>query len=153
MNSTLPLKPLCSLLPGMLGLGPFDRHSSQSYVSENSVSQHLPDAKQSRSLHDAWSASRVIGEHEELILTPGGQRPLTGKNMSLALEVAERCLPQMLSLLWSLHPLRVLLMLSLDIFRGVLPACRGYSQALIINEVCSFRVFPVTKLNSYSSKR
>ncbi|KAI0693588.1 P-loop containing nucleoside triphosphate hydrolase protein [Cytidiella melzeri] len=93
------------------------------------------DDKSRKSIYDAWLASRAVGSHDELILTPGGQRPLSSKNIALALELSERCVPPILFLLWSLHPLRVLLMLTLDIFRGVLPACRGYSQALIINEL------------------
>lgn len=145
---SLPLKPLCSLLSGMLGL--FDRHSScadADYVSEGvrggSKEQCRVESSSRNSLYDAWSASRVVGEHAELLLTPGGQRPLTRENVALALELSESCLPRILTLLWNLHPLRVMLMVSLDVFRGVLPACRGYSQALIINEVRSHRVFAV----------
>ncbi|KAI0747433.1 P-loop containing nucleoside triphosphate hydrolase protein [Irpex lacteus] len=115
-------------------LGPFDRHSASK--SPCSTPIDVPeDAKSTQSLFNLWSSSRVVGERDELILTPGGQRPMTGKNISLAIEISERCITRILSLLWSIHPLRVLLMVSLDIFRGVLPACRGYSQALIINEV------------------
>lgn len=134
---SLPLKPPCTFLPGMLG--PFDRHTAlnppcpcATYDSE--------DVKGNKSLFDIWSASRTIGTHDELVLTPGGQRPMTSRNIHLALEVSERCVPHIFSLLWSIHPLRVILMVGLDIFRGVLPAYRGYSQALIINEV---RTFPV----------
>lgn len=130
---SIPLKPLCSFLPGMLG--PFDRHSASKFPCSTPID--VPeDAKSTQSLFNLWSSSRVVGERDELILTPGGQRPMTGKNISLAIEISERCITRILSLLWSIHPLRVLLMVSLDIFRGVLPACRGYSQALIINEVC-----------------
>ncbi|KAI0092628.1 P-loop containing nucleoside triphosphate hydrolase protein [Irpex rosettiformis] len=96
---------------------------------------HTTTSKHS-SLFDIWSSSRVIAaEHGDLLLTPGGQRPMTTRNISLAIHVSERCIPHIFSLLWSLHPLRVMLMLSLDIFRGLLPACRGYSQAMIINEL------------------
>lgn len=134
----LPLKPLCSLLPDMLGS--MDWLSSCPLAQDNSEDSlskppHCLHDKSRPSLYESWFASRTVGEHDEITLTPGGQRALTSRNVFLALEVSERCVPQIMSLLWSLHPLRVMLMVALDIFRGILPACRGYSQALIINEV------------------
>lgn len=38
-------------------------------------------------------------------------------------------------MLWSLHPWRIGLTLALEIIRGLSPAFKGYSQALLINEV------------------
>ena len=49
--------------------------------------------------------------------------------------IARQSSADMLSLLWELSPLRVAAMVAMDVFKGLFPAFRGYSQALIINEV------------------
>lgn len=84
------------------------------------------------SLYSAWLASRTIPP--ERTLPPGAPRPLSRRNFQLALLILSRCSMQLCTLLWGLHPVRVLVVVFLDIFRGVLPAFRGYSQALIIDE-------------------
>lgn len=87
------------------------------------------------SLYDAWLASRSVPAAKGVLLTPGAQRPMTSKNIRLALAMAKQSSPDVLAMLWRLHPSRLLLMVSLDLFKGIFPAFRGYSQALIINEV------------------
>ncbi|KAH8106134.1 P-loop containing nucleoside triphosphate hydrolase protein [Cristinia sonorae] len=85
-------------------------------------------------LHDVWLASRSCSNQHRL-LAPGAQRPFSIHNIKLAYAIVTRCAFQFAALLWNLHPLRVLLMVALDLFRGVFPAFRGYSQALIIDEL------------------
>ena len=100
-----------------------------------------PSAKQDAptTLYDVWLASRTYS-HDNTpcagkYLTPGALRSMSAENVRLAVIIIQRCALQFVSLLWSLHPLRLLLMVSLDLFRGIFPAFRGYSQALIIDEV------------------
>lgn len=45
---------------------------------------------------------------------------------------------QIMRMFFSLHPYRIILLLFLNIIRGVLPTFRSYSQALILDEVDSF---------------
>ena len=69
------------------------------------------------------------------MLAPGAQRPLSRDNITLAAFIARQSSLDILSLIWQLYPLRVLTMVAMDVCKGVFPAFRGYSQALIINEV------------------
>ena len=139
---TLPLKPLLSALLHMLG--PLERHAicAGSCASPKAKDGGFTDSSSNsgsrESLYSNWAASRTIQDGKGTLLTPGGQRVLSSANISLAIGLSQESLPRIVSLLWRLHPMRTVFMVSLDIFRGVLPACRGYSQALIINEV---RVF------------
>ncbi|OBZ76416.1 Lipid A export ATP-binding/permease protein MsbA [Grifola frondosa] len=58
-------------------------------------------------------------------------------NVTLAYKISNLCASDLFSLLWKTHPLRTVLMVVVDIVRGIFPAFRGYSQALIINELQS----------------
>lgn len=82
----------------------------------------------------AWLASRGIPRRRGY-LVPGAQRPVNESNLRLAFAIARACLPELLSTLWALHPLRTALMVLLHIVRGFFPAFRGYSQAMIVDEV------------------
>ncbi|EPT02731.1 hypothetical protein FOMPIDRAFT_128800 [Fomitopsis schrenkii] len=66
---------------------------------------------------------------------PGAHRPFCARSLSLAFDVIRLCVADLLVLLWTLHPWRSLLLLILELVRGVFPAFRGYSQALLINEL------------------
>lgn len=136
----LPLKPLRSYLLSMLmpsGYCSTCRTGDKTSEAEpsSSAAPRLGKLRPRELLYTNWLASRIVQDGEQTRLTPGGQRPLSRKNASLALDISQQCIPTLLSLLWELHPMRVFIMVTLDIFRGVFPACRGYSQALIINEV------------------
>ncbi|KDQ64946.1 hypothetical protein JAAARDRAFT_52872 [Jaapia argillacea MUCL 33604] len=96
---------------------------------------HLPDPKDT--LYDIWLASRSPNAPNRVQLAPGAQRPLTIAKLSLAGQIIARCGPGFFTLVWGLHPIRTLIMLALNVARGAFPALRGYSQALIINEVQS----------------
>ncbi|KAH7931357.1 P-loop containing nucleoside triphosphate hydrolase protein [Leucogyrophana mollusca] len=85
----------------------------------------------------AWLASRVIPRRRGGYLMPGGQRPLNKTNIRLATTISRECAFDLLRVLWGLHPIRTSLMMCLNIVRGLFPAFRGYSQAMIVDELQS----------------
>ncbi|KAF8974685.1 P-loop containing nucleoside triphosphate hydrolase protein [Flammula alnicola] len=87
------------------------------------------------SIYDAWLASREIPGQKGSYLVPGAPRPLTLENARLALFVTQHCTLDFLRVLWALNPLRTTLMMTLNIVRSLFPAFRGYSQALIVDEL------------------
>lgn len=100
----------------------------------------------SRSLFDVWSASRPKQggpEQANFFLPPGSRRGLTPKNIALASRIVCSTSYELLRLLSGLNPIRTAIMIFLTIIRGLLPAFRGYSQALILDEVNSFFKFPI----------
>lgn len=109
----------------------------------------LARSNYSTSLYDAWLASRVISSNKGDYLSPGAHRSLSADNFRLALHISKRCAIDFFALLWSLHPFRILLMLSFDVLRGVFPAFRGYSQALIIDEVRHFSASHHSRILNY----
>ncbi|KLO15702.1 P-loop containing nucleoside triphosphate hydrolase protein [Schizopora paradoxa] len=106
----------------------------------------------SRSLFDVWSASRPKQggpEQAKFFLPPGSRRRLTPKNIALASRIVCSTSYELLRLLSGLNPIRTAIMIFLTIIRGLLPAFRGYSQALILDEVqklISSGDFPSTRL-------
>ncbi len=105
------------------------------------------------SLYDAWLASRIISQNKGDYLSPGAHRSISAYNLRLALAISKRCAFDFFALLWNLHPFRIIVMISFDLLRGVFPAFRGYSQALIIDEVRYFSAFPRSRILKYSSLR
>lgn len=85
--------------------------------------------------YDAWLASRTIPLSGGDFLSPGAHREITLKNLKLAYVISKTSTYSFASLLWNLHPFRLTLMMFINVLRGVLPAFRGYSQAMIIDEV------------------
>lgn len=85
--------------------------------------------------HSAWLTSRTLPRQKGVYIMPGGQRALTVRNFQLAYTILHECAYDLLLTLWGLHPIRTTLMMCLNVLRGVLPAFRGYSQAMIIDEV------------------
>jgi hypothetical protein len=86
-------------------------------------------------VYDAWLASRVIPRRRGAFLVAGAQRPLTNANTKLAYTITRECAYDLLVHLWGLQPIRTTIMMCLNILRGLFPAFRGYSQAMIIDEV------------------
>ncbi|KAJ7067988.1 P-loop containing nucleoside triphosphate hydrolase protein [Mycena amicta] len=82
----------------------------------------------------AWHASRVLPTTGDL-LVPGAHREFSVLNARLACIIVWTCAFDFFSHIWTLHPVRMTLMLSLNILRSVFPAFRGYSQALIIDQL------------------
>ncbi|KIJ70441.1 hypothetical protein HYDPIDRAFT_172258 [Hydnomerulius pinastri MD-312] len=107
--------------------------------SSNSNRHRLPtkasSASSCRCLQQAWLASRVIPRRRGTYLMPGAQRPVNETNIKLALTISRACVFDLVSALWALHPVRTTLMMALQILRGFFPAFRGYSQAMIVDEL------------------
>ncbi|KAJ7179429.1 P-loop containing nucleoside triphosphate hydrolase protein [Mycena filopes] len=87
------------------------------------------------SAYDTWLASRLLPGGEQLV--PGAHRPLSLPNLNLAFIIVRTCAFDFFSHLLSLHPVRTMLMMSLNIIQSSFPAFRGYTQALIIDELQS----------------
>ncbi|KAK7061448.1 ABC transporter domain-containing protein [Favolaschia claudopus] len=88
-----------------------------------------------QSVYDAWLASRVLGRGE--LLVPGAHRKFSLLNIKLALFIVHNCAYDFFSHILSLNPVRTSVMMALNIIRSIFPAFRGYSQALIIDELQS----------------
>jgi hypothetical protein len=106
--------------------------------SQNSRQKSMADT--SEAVYDAWLISRAMSGLKGLYLVPGAQRPFNRTNAILAGIIIKDCAFDLLRLLWELHPIRTTVMFSLNLIRSLFPAFRGYSQALIIDEVCSYRI-------------
>ncbi|KAJ7122754.1 P-loop containing nucleoside triphosphate hydrolase protein [Mycena epipterygia] len=87
------------------------------------------------SVYDAWFASRILPGGETLV--PGAHRSLSLSNLKLACIIIRACVFDFFTHILSLHPVRTALMMSLNVLRSIFPAFRGYSQALIIDELQS----------------
>ena len=94
-----------------------------------------PQVHQKGSVYQAWLASRVPSQRNGGYNTAGAQRPLTRANIRLAQRIAELCVPQILHIFWSRHPIRAFFMVAFSFIRGTFPVFKGYTHALIINEV------------------
>lgn len=84
---------------------------------------------------NAWKASRRTVGQNGLPVTPGGQRALTLANARLALLICQECAVDFIGAIWALNPVRTATMLLVNIIRSLFPAFRGYSQALIVDEL------------------
>ncbi|KAI0352872.1 P-loop containing nucleoside triphosphate hydrolase protein [Trametes cingulata] len=86
-------------------------------------------------IYATWAASRRHPQNARESLPPGAQRPLSCRNATLAYELSKRCGLDILGELLRIHPYRISIMVGFDLVRGAFPALRGYSHALIIDEV------------------
>jgi len=87
----------------------------------------------SGSIHDVWLESRIFQHKGETAhLAPGAHRRFTLRNICLAYEMLRVHTFEMFRSIWV--P-RTSLVFLLNLCRGVFPAFRGYSQALIVDEV------------------
>ncbi|KAN0140055.1 P-loop containing nucleoside triphosphate hydrolase protein [Lactarius tabidus] len=96
-----------------------------------------PPEHQKGSVYQAWLASRVPTQRNGGYSTAGAQRPFTRANLRHAQTIAELCVPQILQIFWSRHPIRAFFMVAFSFIRGTFPVFKGYTHALIINEVQS----------------
>ena len=115
--------------------------------------QSIQDAGSTKreSLLDVWLAARALKPQH---LAIGARTPVNRQSVALAYRIANLCAPEMLKLFWTDYPYRALFMISLGLVRGILPVTRGYSHAMIINEVSCIR--PATeapfRANTYSTE-
>ncbi|KAI0677464.1 P-loop containing nucleoside triphosphate hydrolase protein [Trametes maxima] len=105
------------------------------FPSKNVLCQHSSRSDKQEDVYALWSASRRLSQKSGELLPPGGQRPLNFQNAELACEISKRCALDIPRHLWQIHPYRISLMVAFDLLRGAFPALRGYSHALIIDEV------------------
>ncbi|KAJ7638523.1 P-loop containing nucleoside triphosphate hydrolase protein [Roridomyces roridus] len=96
---------------------------------------HTLEEESKHTVYDAWLASRTLPNGETLV--SGAQRRLSLYNAQLAFLIIRTSAVEFFAHILSLHPSRTVLMMSLNIIRSIFPAFRGYSQALIINELQS----------------
>ncbi|EJF61295.1 P-loop containing nucleoside triphosphate hydrolase protein [Dichomitus squalens LYAD-421 SS1] len=115
-------------LPGCPHDAPLKPPTSRERVKRDAL-EESPD------LYAVWLASRRIAENGTEHLPPAAQRPFSLQNLALACTLSKRCAPELLSCLWDAHPFRISLMVTLDVVRGIFPAFRGYSQAVMIDEL------------------
>jgi hypothetical protein len=94
------------------------------------------------SLYEAWLASRTyvtqVASDGQIIRQPrppGSTRQFNLTNLYLAFHIIQSTFVDMTKLLWGLNPIRTFILVALTIVRGLLPAFRGYSHALILDEV------------------
>ncbi|KAL4082007.1 P-loop containing nucleoside triphosphate hydrolase protein [Scleroderma yunnanense] len=99
--------------------------------SQNKLSS-LPSC---RCLLQAWLASRILPCRRGTYLVPGAQRPINESNIKLAVTISRACVFDLVKALWGLHPVRTSLMMTLHVIRAFFPAFRGYSQAMIVDEL------------------
>lgn len=120
---------------------------SKPFLTEHKVSPD-PDPQQTAiSLFQAWNTSRQSsvaneeGKDATFHLQPGSPRKFNLINISLAITILQQTFFDMMLLLWGLNPVRTTVLIFLTLLRGLLPAFRGYSQALILDEVEFFLVY------------
>ncbi|KAH7916818.1 P-loop containing nucleoside triphosphate hydrolase protein [Hygrophoropsis aurantiaca] len=106
-------------------------------ANPNAFQPHQPSLDSCHRVQKAWLASRVMPRRKAGYLTPGGQRSINEKNLRLAFTISRECAFDLMKLLWSLHPIRTSVMMILNVVRGLFPAFRGYSQAMIVDELQS----------------
>lgn len=93
--------------------------------------------KEPKSVYDAWLASRQIPGQKGAYLVAGAQRQVNLANARLAYCIIHSCAFDFFKVLLELNPVRTTLMMSLNVVRSLFPAFRGYSQALIVDELQS----------------
>ncbi|EIM85550.1 P-loop containing nucleoside triphosphate hydrolase protein [Stereum hirsutum FP-91666 SS1] len=109
--------------------------SSPHFVPCQPHASSTPPMPPPDSLFDLWRKSRSTISREGRSYSLGAQRPLNRETFSLATKLAQLCAPQMSAIFWSLHPWRALLTVVFGFLRGLLPVFKGYSHALIIDEI------------------
>ena len=123
---------------------PFQQKSSQFVETPPDADANNDLVDLPLSVYDAWLASRTyvtqVGSDGKIFRQPrppGSTRQFNLTNVYLALQIIQSTFVQMVRLLWGLNPIRTFILVALTVIRGLLPAFRGYSHALILDEVSS----------------
>ncbi len=80
-----------------------------------------------------WSHARR--SHPIPPTSPGSHRPLTFQNVQLAWSILTCSAWEVFALIWTIHPMRMLFFLLLNFIRGLFPAARSFSQAMLLDQV------------------
>ncbi|KIO23214.1 hypothetical protein M407DRAFT_78312 [Tulasnella calospora MUT 4182] len=76
--------------------------------------------------------------HHHQYIPPGAYRPLTFRNVGLAITILRQSTFALFTMLWTnIHPVRIVLFLLLNFIRGLFPAVRSFSQSLLLDQVHS----------------
>jgi hypothetical protein len=76
--------------------------------------------------------------HHHQYIPPGAYRPLTFRNVGLAITILRESTFALFTMLWTnIHPVRIVLFLLLNFIRGLFPAVRSFSQSLLLDQVHS----------------
>ncbi|KAG8966529.1 hypothetical protein FRC03_011759 [Tulasnella sp. 419] len=110
------------------GAGHGKLDDARSTLIDNDIPSNTPPPALS-----IWQRSRQ--QKDGSILHPGAYRPLNFRNFLLALQAIRHSAVYLFFLLWGVHPLRFSLLIFINMFRGILPALRSYSQAMLLDEV------------------
>ncbi|KIY72980.1 P-loop containing nucleoside triphosphate hydrolase protein [Cylindrobasidium torrendii FP15055 ss-10] len=88
-------------------------------------------------IYDIWAASRTLPNSNggQTTLVAGARRPVTVHNIQLAWRILQRCTPELFQCLFETYPARTTVMLAFNVLRSLFPAFRGYSQAMILDEI------------------
>jgi hypothetical protein len=108
---------------------------SSTYIC-NPSPRDPPKFAPAEDIYALWNESRRGKSYNDSV-APGGQRAFSRANIRLASRIIKSCGADLMYLLWGMHPSRTTAMMLLSTVRGLLPAFKGYSQALILNEVRS----------------
>lgn len=74
--------------------------------------------------------------HHHQYIPPGAYRPLTFRNVGLAITILQQSTFALFTMLWTnIHPVRIVLFLLLNFIRGLFPAVRSFSQSLLLDQV------------------
>jgi hypothetical protein len=130
---------------GMFEKSPLD-FSPSSPLSDCDPPKFVP----TRDVYSLWRESRMCGTYGEPLVS-GGQRPFTRANLNLAGDLLKACAADLIKLVWGMHPGRTTSMMLLNVVRGLFPAFKGYSQALIVNEVNQHFSLGINHKSSQSS--
>ena len=135
------------------GTHPAEKTSRRPSASTSKASSSSPKVPQNAPLTPAsdillaWKRSRLASTTEDSPqnmhpLRPGAQRrPFNAMNIRIALFLLWRCWLDVVQIVLSLHPIRMPLMILLNVVRGALPAYQSYAQAVILDEVRPLQFF------------
>ena len=136
-------------LPQLFNLAPHLSPPKHVHVDESFVppDPNRRDGDSDRStLFELWKASKCIpaipeDSHErwQPPSQAGMRRICNVENGWLAFRILQATFADMVLFIWSVEPLRIATLVFFTLIRGLLPAFRGYSQALIIDEVGLFK--------------
>ncbi|KAG9219294.1 hypothetical protein CCMSSC00406_0001704 [Pleurotus cornucopiae] len=118
---------------------PLSEHAPKPGIAPPPKAHSSPDSAEV--VFQAWLASRAVPRAKTAsYLFPGAQRQFSAENFRLAYRITQECAYDLFFTLWSLHPIRATIMMAMNMIRSLLPAFRGYSQAMLIDELQSLVV-------------